>query len=158
MLLCVLHLSAAPRAVAEAASTQHPRALPPNAHAFGRERQRTVGCLAQYVFHQPASSNPLTDPPGAGRTTGQSGLLVFLVGTSGSGTATRAEVQATSPGVSMHMHMGLAAAPAPGDVRTRTSRRLATQHTPKPRPERRGRFHRRSGCGTGSTSKRERHH
>ena len=43
----------------------------------------------QYALAQPAATNPLVDPTGAGCRTGQSGPVFFLAGTAGSGTVTR---------------------------------------------------------------------
>jgi hypothetical protein len=43
----------------------------------------------QYALAQPATSNPLSDPTGAGCRVGQSGLVFFLVGTFDGSAATR---------------------------------------------------------------------
>jgi len=63
--------------------------LPPSSEAFGKSYGAWSGAWWQYVFSQPASSNPLVDPTGAHCRAGQSGRVFFLVGTNGGGTATR---------------------------------------------------------------------
>jgi hypothetical protein len=62
--------------------------VPPQSHAFGRSYGSWSAAWWQYVLAQPASTNPLTDPTGAGCGVAQSGPVFFLVGTTG-GTATR---------------------------------------------------------------------
>jgi hypothetical protein len=63
--------------------------LPPHSHAFGKTNGAWSAAWWQYVLAQPASTNPLNDPTGAGCRTAQAGPVFFLVGTSSTGSATR---------------------------------------------------------------------
>jgi hypothetical protein len=56
---------------------------------FGKLYDRLSVAWWQYALAQPAATNPLFDPTGAGCRTGQSGPVFFLAGTVGSGTFTR---------------------------------------------------------------------
>jgi hypothetical protein len=67
----------------------NPRVLPPQSDSFGKTYGAWSAAWWQYVELQPASSNPLVDPTGAGCGVDQSGPVFFLVGTNGSGLATR---------------------------------------------------------------------
>ena len=67
----------------------NPTIIPPGTTGFGKTYGAWSAAWWQYVFAQPASSNPLTDPTGAVCQAGQSGPVFFLVGTAGTGTATR---------------------------------------------------------------------
>jgi hypothetical protein len=71
------------------ASASNPGVLPPHSQAFGRTYGAWSASWWQYVGSQPASSNPLADPTGAGCRVGQSGQVFFLVGTNGAGSVTR---------------------------------------------------------------------
>jgi hypothetical protein len=71
-------------ALAQVSRNSNPGILPPNSTAFGNTYGGWSAAWWQYVFLQPASSNPLSDPTGASCTTGQSGPVFFLVGGFGS--------------------------------------------------------------------------
>ena len=93
MVLCTvlvaLTLTVAPLGARASDGNLNPRILPPNSAAFGKTYGAWSSAWWQYVESQPASSNPLVDPTGAGCGVGQSGPVFFLVATNGSGAATR---------------------------------------------------------------------
>lgn len=93
MVLCAvlvsLTLTVTTRDVRASDGNLNPGVLPPSSTGFGKTYGAWSAAWWQYVFLQPASSNPLLDPTGAGCRAGQSGPVFLLVGTAGSGAATR---------------------------------------------------------------------
>jgi hypothetical protein len=67
------------------ASDRDPRIIAPQGTSYGP----LSAAWWQYVHSFPASTNPLSDPTGAGCAAGQSGAVFFLVGASGSASVTR---------------------------------------------------------------------
>jgi hypothetical protein len=77
---------AIPAGASAASSGSH---VAPVVPPFGKLYDRLSVAWWQYVLAQPAATNPLLDPTGAGCRAGQSGPVFFLVGTAGSGQFTR---------------------------------------------------------------------
>ena len=90
-LLLALLLTIATSPALASSGNINPGIIPPNSSAFGTTYGALSAAWWQHVMLQPASTNPLTDPTGAGCRTGQSGRVFFLVGTNGTGSATRDE-------------------------------------------------------------------
>ncbi len=85
VLALLVALTVSPSAAAASGHPSHPHVIPP----FGKLYDRLSVAWWQYTLAQPAASNPLQDPTGAGCRVGQSGPVFFLVGTIGTGEATR---------------------------------------------------------------------